>query len=108
MLFETGGAKSAIFDFGFAVVDEDVGAVEDEFAVFEATVHGSFATAFADGFDFFDVVGDLEEASGALETFVFLAEVEAKAVGDDGDVEFDGNVEKLVDLGGSKELGFVD
>ena len=63
---------------------------------------------FADGFELFNVVGDLEETSGAFKAAVFLAEVEAKAIGHDGDVELDGDLHELVGLIGCEELCFVD
>lgn len=41
---------------------------------------------FADGFDFFNVMGDLEESSGAFEAAIFLSEIEAEAISHDRDV----------------------
>ena len=79
-------AECAICYFCFAVVNKDVWAVGDEVVVDEAGVAGGFVATFTDGFDFGDVFGDLEEAGGAGEATILLAEVETEAVGYDGDV----------------------
>ena len=70
-------ADGAIDDIAFTVVDEDVWSFSDQFAVQEAAVKSGFAAAIADSFDFFDFVSDLEETSGAFETFIVLAEIQA-------------------------------
>ena len=98
VFFEAGWAESAVFDGGLAVVDEDVWASGDELAVEEAAIPGGSSAAFTDGFEFFDVFGDLEEAGGAFEAAVVLAEVEAEAVSDNRDVEINSDESKLVGL----------
>ena len=108
IFIKTRRAEGAIFNFAGAVVDENVGAFGDELVVEEAAVHSGFVPTFADGFELFDVVGDLEEASGAFETAVFLAEVEAETIGHDGDVKLDGDLHELVGLVFGEELSFVD
>ena len=108
VLGEAGGTESAIFDLGGAVVDKDVGAIESKLAVDKAAVTGGLVTAFADGFDFFDAVSDLEKAGGALKTVVLLAEIKAEAVGHNRDIYSGSDFHELISLSGSEELGFVD
>ena len=98
VFFKAGWAEGAVFDRGFAVVDEDVWAGGDEFAIEEAAVSSCSSTTFADSFEFFDVFGDLEEAGGAFEAAVVLAEVEAEAVSDNRDVEINSDESEFVGL----------
>ena len=98
VFFEAGWAESAVFDGGLAVVDEDVWASGDKLAVEEAAVSGGSSAAFTDGFELFDVFGDLEEAGRAFEAAVVLAEVEAETIGDNRDVEINSDERELVGL----------
>lgn len=99
--------EGAIFDGSFAVIDEDVRAIGDDFAVEEATVSGSSFAAFADSFELFDVFGDLEKAGGALEAAVILTEVETEAESDNWDIEINSDEGELVGLFWGQKLGFV-
>ena len=68
-------ADGAVFDFCFAVVNQNIRSVRNEFAVEETAVECGFAAAIADGFDFLDFVRNLKQARRAFEAAVFEAEV---------------------------------
>jgi hypothetical protein len=59
VFFKAGWAESAVFDGGLAVVNEDVWTSGDKFTIEKTGVNGGCFAAFADGVEFFDVVGDL-------------------------------------------------
>ena len=88
---ETVLAEGAVLDVRGAVVDQNVGAGGDKFAIEEAGVNRGFFATFADGFELFDVVSDLQEAGGAFEAAIVLAEIDAEAISNDRDVELNGN-----------------
>ena len=75
-----------IDNVGLAVVDENVWASSDEFAIEPASIERGFASAIADGFDFFDFVRNLKQARAALKSSAAHAEVETETVSNDRDV----------------------
>lgn len=100
--------EGAIFDGGFSVVNEDVGAGRNKLSVEETAVQGCFPTAVADGFKFFKTVGELKQTGRAFKSASFAPEVEAETITDDGDVEKDGDVHEFADLFFGQELSFID
>ena len=75
-----------IDNVGLAVVDEDVWAGSDEFAIEPASIERGFASAIADGFDFFDFVRNLKQACATFKSSAAHAEVETETVSNDWNV----------------------
>lgn len=98
-------ADGFVFNGG-VVIDDDLVAVEDGFAVDAADVHDGFASALTDGFELFEGVGKFQEALAAGEAFA--AEVGAQAIADAGDPLVHDNGEELIDLGGGQELRLIN
>ena len=69
-----------IDNVGLAVVDEDVWAGSDEFAIEPARIERGFASAIADGFDFFNRIAPSEKLSAAFKQFA--SEISTESVTD--------------------------
>ena len=82
-------AESAVFNFGFAVVDQDIWTARDKLTIQEARVERGFAAAITNSFNLFEFMRNLQEAGGSFEAAVVLTKIKTQTVANDWNIKID-------------------